>query len=196
MSVDAEKAIAHMRGLSNLIHGRCLMYVWQAYDHAGADTTRTAGTALDAWHKSEGKHPGDRNPPRGVPVWFGEQPSGDVVISLGNGRVIATDQPRYGVIGECTIAERESLAGGPYLGWTSHIFDAPITLPEPAVKEGEDMIINIKGIKGKRRGGLYYVSGGKATFIGGRTWLKQGRYPMFTSEKEIARLQSRITGLR
>ena len=63
------------------------------------------------------------------------------------------------------------------------------------------MILNIAGLKGKRRGGLYLVQsdgkgGLKATFIGGRTPDKQGRYPMFTSETEIARLQKAIKGLR
>lgn len=59
--------------------------------------------------------------------------------------------------------------------------------------EDETMIINIKGKRGKRRGGLYYVSGGKATFIGYR---RKSAFPLFTSEKEIATLQSRIDGLK
>lgn len=145
MTVDGTKAIAYMRSLGTLQHhGACLYYVWRAYDAAGADTHRTARTALQAWELSEGKHRGDRNPPAGVPVWWGAKPSsnsGDVVISLGGGRVIATDQPRYGVIGECTIAERERLIGRPYLGWTESIFDAPIAIPSLAGTQEEDMPI-------------------------------------------------------
>lgn len=62
------------------------------------------------------------------------------------------------------------------------------------IQEESDMIINIAGKKGKRRGGLYYVSGGKATFIGPRT--KGSAYPKFTNEKEIVKLQKVITGLK
>lgn len=69
--------------------------------------------------------------------------------------------------------------------------------PTPSTTPTEDdMIINIAGKKGARRGGLYYVNGGKATFIGGRSVKAPGRYPMFTSEAEIKRLQSRISGLK
>lgn len=197
MTVDGMAAARTLQSYSPLAHhGACLYYVWKAYDAHGANTARSARYALDAWHMSEGKHIGDWNPPAGVPVWFGAKPgsdAGDVVISIGGGRVVATDQPRYGVVGTCTIAERAALIDRPYLGWTESIFDQPIAYEHTLE---EDMIVNIKGIRGKRRGGLYYVSGGKATFIGGRTWLKQGRYPMFTNETEIARLQSVISGLR
>lgn len=68
--------------------------------------------------------------------------------------------------------------------------------PAAAPQEADDMIINIKGKSGSRRGGLYYVSGGKATFIGARSPKAPGRYPMVSSEAEIKRLQSRISGLK
>lgn len=118
-------------------HGACLFYVWQAYDAHGADTRLQAQTALQAWNLSEGKHRGDRNPPPGVPVWFGRRTrdgdmAGDVVISLGGGRVVATDQPTWGKVGVTTIAGRQALIGREYLGWSASIFDAPIALPAPA----------------------------------------------------------------
>lgn len=137
MGADPEKAIAYMRALGRLDHpGACLHYVWLAYKTAGARTSHPAvPSALEAWNASDGKHRGDRNPPRGVPVWWGAKrgsDAGDVVISLGGGRVIATDQPRYGAVGETTIAGRERLIGRPYLGWSESIFDAPISLASTA----------------------------------------------------------------
>lgn len=60
----------------------------------------------------------------------------------------------------------------------------------------ETMLLNIKGKKGERRGGVYLVQNGKATFIGARSSLRPGRIPMFTNETEIKRLQSQISGLR
>lgn len=135
MAVDGTAAARWLLSQGPLQHhGACLHYVWQAYKAQGAATSRSAYDALDAWHRTEGKHY-DANPPAGMPVWFGAKPgsdAGDVVISLGGGRVVATDQPRYGVVGTCTIAERAALIGRPYLGWTDHIFDQPISTPAPA----------------------------------------------------------------
>jgi len=122
----AQGALAH--------HSACLHYVWQAYKAQGASTARSAYDALEAWNKTEGRHPGDRNPPAGVPVWFGAKPgsaAGDVVISLGDGLVVATDYPRFGVVGVCTIAERQAQIGRPYLGWSEAIFDQPIAFTAP-----------------------------------------------------------------
>lgn len=129
MGVNGRRAADVLRGYRNIMHGMCLYYVWRAYAAVGASTGRQAGTAYEAWGKSEGRHPGDRNPPAGVPVFWGPKSSssaGDVVISLGNGRVIATDYPVYGQVGECTIDERERQIGRPYLGWAESIFDQKI----------------------------------------------------------------------
>lgn len=63
-------------------------------------------------------------------------------------------------------------------------------------KDTEVSIINIAGKEHERRGGLYLVQGDQATFIGGRTVDHPGEYPMFTDEDEIARLQSKINGLK
>lgn len=144
MPVDGLAAAQAMLGFGRIRPGYCLYYVWQAYKAVGASTGRSAGTALEAWRESDGKHPGDWNPPPGVPVWFGAKPSsnaGDVVISLGGGRVRVTEPPgRNNVVGDCTIAERAAQIGRPYLGWTERIFDQPISYPAPAgVEETDDM---------------------------------------------------------
>lgn len=138
MGVDGRAAARALLANGAIRGGYCLYYVWLAYKAVGARTNRGAGTALEGWEKSDGKHHGDRNPPAGVPVWFGAKPSsdaGDVVISLGDGRVACTDWPRYGVVGTCTIDERQRQIGRPYLGWTERIFDQPIdyaSAPAPA----------------------------------------------------------------
>ena len=56
----------------------------------------------DGW-KSEPakyKHPGDRNPPRGVPVSYlgGSHDNGHRAVSLGNGKIRSTDAGGRGVI--------------------------------------------------------------------------------------------------
>lgn len=138
MGVDGRAAARALLANGPIRGGLCLYYVWLAYKSVGASTGRNAGTALEGWQKSDGKHYNDRNPPAGVPVWFGAKASsvaGDVVISLGGGRVACTDWPGYGTVGTCTIDERQRQIGRPYLGWTERIFDQPIdyaTAPAPA----------------------------------------------------------------
>lgn len=148
MPIDGVAAARKMQGfnLGNRT-GMCLYWVWQAYDQVGADTHLQAGTAMRAWELTDGKHPGDRNPPAGAAVWWGRRRSdgnrdGDVVISLGGGRVVATDQPVWGKVGTCTIAEREALIDREYLGWTDHIFDVPISLPTIASTGAEPVSDN------------------------------------------------------
>jgi hypothetical protein len=148
MAADGKKAASILRNWGPLAHhGACLHYVWQAFAQAGAAGLANGnyGTATAGWYGSPGKHPGDRNPPAGVPVWWGPKPgsdAGDVVISLGGGRVVATDYPYYGVVGVCTLAERERQIGRPYLGWTETMLGAPInykTASAAGESEEDDM---------------------------------------------------------
>jgi len=151
--IDGHAAAQTLLGYGDGIdRGYCLHYVWQAYKTHGARTDRSAPTALVGWERSDGKHPGDRNPPPGVPVWWGRRydgnADGDVVISLGGGRVVATDWPSWGVVGITTIDEREAQIGREYLGWTEAIFDVPVYAPPapdlspaPVTSEEDDMIV-------------------------------------------------------
>jgi len=129
MAVNGVAAANTLYSYSGIKVGMCLYYVWQAYKANGASTGMQAGTAYEGWQKSQGKHPGDRNPPAGVPVWFGPKASssaGDVVISMGGGKVVATDWPSAGHTGICTIDQRQAQIGRPYLGWSERIFDVAI----------------------------------------------------------------------
>lgn len=129
MPVNGLAAANTMLAFGTWRAGYCLEAVWQAYKRNGASTNQAAPTAYSGWLGSGGKHHGDRNPPAGVPVWWGPKASsaaGDVVISLGGGRVVATDWPRNGVIGITTIDARERQIGRPYLGWTEDILGFPI----------------------------------------------------------------------
>lgn len=54
------------------------------------------------------------------------------MISLGDGRVAATDFPVFGQIGIATIDERQEQIGREYLGWTETILGAAIDNPTVA----------------------------------------------------------------
>lgn len=142
--VNGRAAAQTLLSFRNITPGMCLHYVWQAYKQHGARVDGSWPTAYAGWFASPGKHEGDRNPPAGVPVWFGPRSgsaAGDVVISLGGGRVAATDYPGWGQTGSCTIAERQAQIGRPYLGWTETILGVPIEFGDspllPLATDGE-----------------------------------------------------------
>lgn len=137
-TVDGSAAIAWMQQKGTNVPGSCLNTVWQAYGshssigpHAGQYPT-----ALFGWNYATRHHPGDMNPPAGFPVWFGPSPTrtdsdagaGDVVISLGGGRVIATDVGGAGRIGVTTIPARAAQISRPYLGWTEDFLGYDVTV--------------------------------------------------------------------
>ncbi len=130
LMLSGEAAIAWEQDRGWNQAGACLNTVWQAYGshqsvgpHAGQYPN-----AIDGWNYAEQQHPGDTNPPRGVPVylaavdgprWAGDTAyaAGDVCLSLGGGQLLATDWPSSGQIGVCTIEQRTNQTARPYLGW-------------------------------------------------------------------------------
>lgn len=161
MTTDGVAAHGYLLGFAPLSrYGACWYYVWQAYAKAGASTSHgSLPTAYSAWEASQGKHPGDRNPPPGAAIWLGRKYNGnmdgDVFIAGSyDGDHAATDQPVYGATGTTTIAARMNLCGREYLGWTDHVLDVPIRLggtptpptPTPTPElEGEPMLIAVRG---------------------------------------------------
>lgn len=72
--------------------------------------------AITAWNRSIAKHPGDRHPPAGVPVYWGGG-VGHVALSLGNGMIRSTDWPSDGRTGTTSIDTLSFAWGKRYLGW-------------------------------------------------------------------------------
>lgn len=125
--LNGNAAPATMLGMGTNKVGFCLQTVAKAYGNPSSigPGPHPVEYAIDAWTWSTGQHPGDRNPPVGVPVFFGvsssrtdiDKAAGDVTISLGGGRLVATDYPYAGHIGITTIAAREIQTRRPYKGW-------------------------------------------------------------------------------
>lgn len=76
--------------------------------------------AEDAWRRWGGQHPGDRNPPPGVPVYWHSPRHryGHIALSVGGGKVRSTDWPRDTYVGEVSIDEMTRRWGIQYLGWS------------------------------------------------------------------------------
>lgn len=91
--------------------------------------------AVDGWlsEPQQGRHAGDRNPPRGVPVsWSGgSHGHGHRALSLGNGKIRTTDGNGEGVVATQDLNWPERAWGLHYLGWSETITGVAIPLPPP-----------------------------------------------------------------
>ena len=70
--------------------GMCLVQV-----RTWAGISARYGTAAIAWLNTNHRFPGDRNPPRGAPVFWtgGSHGYGHIALSLGGGKIRTTDVP-------------------------------------------------------------------------------------------------------
>ena len=89
--------------------------------------------AEDAWKAAKKRHPGDRNPPPGVPVFWsgGRRDDGHAAIAAPDGQIVSTDAPETGVIGLVDLTYPERAWGLTYLGWTEDIYGDPIPVSQP-----------------------------------------------------------------
>lgn len=155
--LDGKVATTYMQAGTPNTASACLYTVWVAFGKPhtlGRLAGHTFATATEAYQYTTKRHT-DRNPPPGVPVWFGSTagpryagdkhwPDGDVAVSIGGGRLTATDYPTYGHIGTCTIAQREQQTGRVYLGWSEDFLGNDILYPAgtstaAASNDGQEM---------------------------------------------------------
>lgn len=95
--------------------------------------------AIDGWKSEYGhQHPGDTNPPRGVPVAFSGGNFGHRAVSLGNRRIRSIDIPvvvngvRKLTVGTVDLGWFSRNWGMKYLGWSETMSGLTIPLtPKP-----------------------------------------------------------------
>lgn len=113
--------------------GYCLQFVRQCFDVGSY-----YASAIDAWNASPTQHPGDRNPPPAVPLYFLTPSVYDHVTFGGDtGEIITTfnaDVRRY--TGSDVISQIERDFSGSYLGWcedinTVRVYTGATPEPEP-----------------------------------------------------------------
>ena len=95
------------------------------------------GSAIEAWNGAREKHPGDRNPPEGAPVYYSGGQYGHAVLyqSPGTSRIRSTDAPSTGKVSDQDLDWPERAWGYKYLGWTGDINGVDLPL---GGGEGED----------------------------------------------------------
>lgn len=92
--------------------GLCLQFTRENYPVAAV-----YASAIDAWNATAYPHPGDDDPPVGVPVWFDGHPIyGHVCITVGGGRYVSTynDEIRL-------YDTRPDATFGRYMGWSEDL---------------------------------------------------------------------------
>lgn len=197
----------------------CQRLVWNSVWHLSGvreGDMHTYPTATAARLASEIESTDAGKAPAGAIHYWRNPAEGHVGVALGDGLVLMTGTSaalgKGGVqkgakgggsnFGVTTVKAYTEARGNPYLGWARRngrnktivgtITDTNGKQTTAASQETEDMLIQIKGKVNARRGGLYFVSGGKATFLGGPV---PAGVPLLSDESQIKALQSRVTGL-
>lgn len=137
--------------------GLCLEFVDHCYGVPTSQLGDNGGPpngawqeAKDGWYYSEHQHPGDSNPPPGVPCYWETGPSGNaaghIVISLGDGWCRTTDYAGAASVSTQTIDSITAARRGGYLGWTEDYggnpiagISTPAALDELLIPQEDDM---------------------------------------------------------
>lgn len=130
-TIDVTDAPQRLLANKTVTPGHCLQYnsrairngqpplIWQGLD-----------TAWDCWQYACGDKHDSWNVPLGFPAFLGQKPGspdGDVILSRGDGTFAATDYPRWGVVGVCTLEQRETQTGRKYVGYAGEFLGYTLT---------------------------------------------------------------------
>lgn len=130
MADTAAEAVANARRFQNYRQAMCLRYVRaEAWQIGGL-----YGSAIDAWYGARHRHPGDRNPPLGAPMFYAGGRYGHIVICTG-AWMRSTDCYSTGQVSEAPIDWPVTHWGHTYLGWTEDLNG--VELPLGVVEEDE-----------------------------------------------------------
>lgn len=109
--------------------GLCLQFVRICFDVGSYYYS-----AIDAWNASPTKHPGDRNPPPAVPLFFSTPSQYDhVVFCCSPGEIVSTFNED--IRSFSSISSIEANFNGHYLGWTEDLNRVTVWTPEPPEDE-------------------------------------------------------------
>ena len=132
-AASGDAAVANGRQYDTYDSGMCQKYVRGPCWEVGS----LYGSAIDAWNGARHKHPGDRTPPMGAPVYYRGGSYGHAVICVGDGRIRSTDCTSRAQVNDAALSWPETAWGYEYLGWTEDING--VMLP---IGDNEDMPLN------------------------------------------------------
>jgi len=115
----ANEAVANAEAAKTCEPGYCLKYV-----RTGLEIPSLAADAIGAWNAAKHKHPGDKHPPKGAPIFWksgsGGSGHGHIAIVRGS-NMRSTDIPSNGKVGNDDGSWPRVHWGQTYLGWTEDL---------------------------------------------------------------------------
>jgi hypothetical protein len=140
---SGQAALDNARQVDTYAVGYCLKYV-------RAEAWRIGGlyaSAIDAWHGAVHRHPGDRNPPLGAPMFYSGGQYGHVVFNskANTENMRGTDMPNNGAVSEGDLDWPVTHWGCTYLGWTEDLnsVDLPLESEDEMTPDDWDKLRNI-----------------------------------------------------
>lgn len=135
MTATRQEAIRNAQRSSTYPVGMCARWTREQYGLPALGDFDGDGDAdaVDMWAAARVRHPGDRNPPPGVPVFWagGRKGHGHVGIAFPERRVRGTDWPAAGLVGTTAIADIDRVWGMTYLGWSEDLYGNEIPVLAP-----------------------------------------------------------------
>ena len=124
----ANETIANARRQTSNIPNTCLMVVrgWLEIPAQQPD-------ANDAWRVARHKHPGDRNPPRGAPVFWNTSEFGHIALAITKDLFRSTDTKSSGHVATVSDRWHDINWNKHYLGWTEDLNGVEI----PYLRKGD-----------------------------------------------------------
>jgi len=136
-SANGKEALAKARQHQTYAVGYCLRFVrLEAWEIGGL-----YASAIDAWHGAQHRHPGDRNPPIGAPMFYAGGRYGHIVVAGDRADLMrSTDCRTSGAVSEADTDWPVRSWGQRYLGWTEDLngIDLPLEAEEEEEMTGED----------------------------------------------------------
>jgi len=116
---DGAAAVANADTFTSYPEGYCLKWVRAECWRIGS----LYASAIQAWHGAVYKHPGDRNPPAGAPLFYSGGQYGHIVLARGpdTTRMRSTDCTRATQVNDADIDWPVFTWGDTYLGWTEDL---------------------------------------------------------------------------
>lgn len=115
------EAVETANSYHSYAQGYCLQWV-----RIDWEVNSLYASAIDAWNGARKKHPGDRNPPKGAPLFYRGGNYGHIVIAKESG-MRSTDCPSATHVNDAALSWPETAWGDSYLGWTEDLNG--VTLP-------------------------------------------------------------------
>lgn len=127
---SGKDAVANARAQGSCEPGMCLKTVRQWWGIASLHPD-----AITAWREAADKHPGDKEPPLGAPIFWEGGQYGHVAIYVGGPDLRSTDCTTTGDVSDAHGSWVRNTWGYDYLGWTGDLNGVRLPLED----EDDDM---------------------------------------------------------